>query len=183
MKKQKTEFTRMDAIRLVEYLEAANDKHELQVLVQAARAIRKRYMIEEPVKVAVSVALIQKVVGRHFQITVEQMKSESRIKEIRKARDVGYHVATLITLQSINGIGRMFNKDHTTVMHAMKKSKKLLAEDKDYAALIDDLVEKCWAAAIIEKREMERNVECLKQMQKMNSCPTKSSLMSVKQHS
>ena len=34
MKKQKTEFTRMDAIRLVEYLEAANDKHELQVLVQ-----------------------------------------------------------------------------------------------------------------------------------------------------
>ena len=77
MKKQKTEFTRMDALRLVEYLESANDKHELQVLVQAARAIRKRYMIEEPVKVSVSVALIQKVVGRHFQITVEQIDRKS----------------------------------------------------------------------------------------------------------
>ena len=181
MKKQKTEFTRMDALKLVDYLEAANDKHELQVLVQAARAIRKRYMIEEPEKVTVSVALIQKVVGRHFQITVEQMKSDSRIKEIRRARDVGYHVATLITLQSINGIGRMFNKDHTTVMHAMRKAKKEIVENKEYAALIDELVEKCWAAAIIEKQEMERNVECLKQMQ-TTTCPTKSSLMSAKQH-
>ena len=181
MKKKAKEFTRMDALRLVDYLEAANDKHELQVLVQAARAIRKRYMIEEPEKVTVSVALIQKVVGRHFQITVEQMKSDSRIKEIRRARDVGYHVATLITLQSINGIGRMFNKDHTTVMHAMRKAKKEIVENKEYAALIDDLVEKCWSAAIIEKREMERNVECLKQMQ-TTTCPTKSSLMSAKQH-
>ena len=181
MKKKAKEFTRMDALRLVEYLEAANDKHELQVLVQAARAIRKRYMIEEPEKVTVSVPLIQRVLAKHFRVTVEQMKSESRNDEIRKARDTAYHVATLITLQSTTGIGRMFNKDHSTVIHAMKKAKKEIVENKEYAALIDELVEKCWAAAIIEKQEMERNVECLKQMQ-TTTCPTKSSLMSAKQH-
>ena len=64
----------MDALKLVDYLEAANDKHELQVLVQAARAIRKRYMIEEPEKVTVSVPLIQRVLAKHFRVTVEQMK-------------------------------------------------------------------------------------------------------------
>lgn len=158
------EFTRMDAIALVDHLDAANKKHDLKILVAAARAIRKKYMIDEPVRIIVSMANIQRVVARHFGMTVEQLRSESRLERIRSARDAAYHVATIITTQSMAGIGRAFNKDHTTVLHAMKKSRKRIEEDKIYKDLIDELCEKCWVAATIERQSMERNAKWLQTM-------------------
>ena len=180
---KKTEFTRMDAMVLVELLDRAAKKHEMKCLFTAARAIRKKYDLSEKVRIIVSMAIIQKIVAHHYGVTVQQITSASRIEEFRRPRDVAYHVATLLTSNSVSGIGRSFNKNHSTVIHAMKKALERIKTDKIYEAQIEELCEKCITAATIERQRMERNVQCLiDQQPKPETCPTKNSLMSAKQH-
>ncbi len=93
--------------------------------------------IDPPKSAKPSVGLIQRICAKHYEIPLVRMLSHSRATEVVKPRQVAMFLAKEFTLQTLPEIGRRFEgKDHTTVLHAVRKIAKKQSEDKQLA---DDL--------------------------------------------
>ena len=70
----------------------------------------------------VTIDEIQRVVAEKFDIKVNDLKSKSRRRELVTPRQIAMYLARNLTNESLPQIGRKFgNKDHTTVIHSLKK--------------------------------------------------------------
>ena len=86
----------------------------------------------------VSVDEIQKHVSAHYNIRTTDMFSNRRAAMIARPRQIAMYLAKDLTSLSYPAIGRSFGgRDHTTVMHAVKKVEQLLAEDPVLSSDID----------------------------------------------
>ena len=73
---------------------------------------------------------IQKIVGDHFNIKLEDFKAKKRTKSIAFPRQVAMYLSRELTDFSLPKIGEEFGgRDHTTVIHAHEKISKLLVTD------------------------------------------------------
>jgi chromosomal replication initiator protein len=94
------------------------------VLHDLLRANDRRVTIEE----------IQKRVAAHFNVRLSDMYSERRARSVARPRQVAMYLAKQLTARSLPEIGRKFgNRDHTTVMHAVKKVEELRTKDAGFA--------------------------------------------------
>ena len=85
----------------------------------------------------VTIEDIQKRVAEHFNIRVADMHSARRARSIARPRQVAMYLAKQLTSRSLPEIGRKFGgRDHTTVMHAVRKVEELVTSD---AAFAEDL--------------------------------------------
>ncbi len=100
-------------------LESAQD-----VLHDLLRANDRRITIEE----------IQKCVAEHFNIRLADMHSARRSRAVARPRQVAMYLCKQLTARSLPEIGRKFGgRDHTTVMHAVRKVDELLESDSAMA--------------------------------------------------
>ncbi len=91
-----------------------------EVLHDLLRAHDRRVTIEE----------IQKRVAEHFNIRIADMHSARRSRAVARPRQVAMYLAKQLTTRSLPEIGRKFGgRDHTTVMHAVKKIDELRQSD------------------------------------------------------
>ncbi|MFW0776933.1 MAG: chromosomal replication initiator protein DnaA [Rickettsiales bacterium] len=82
----------------------------------------------------ISVEDIQKQVASHFNIKVSDMHSARRSRVVARPRQVAMYLSKKFTSKSLPEIGRKFGgKDHTTVMHAVKRVEELKSGDADFA--------------------------------------------------
>lgn len=73
---------------------------------------------------------IQRTVAEEFSITHNDMTSKRRARDIARPRQVAMYLCKKLTKRSLPDIGRRFGgRDHTTVMHAVKRIDQLRAED------------------------------------------------------
>lgn len=73
---------------------------------------------------------IQRAVAEEFSITHNDMTSKRRARDIARPRQVAMYLCKKLTKRSLPDIGRRFGgRDHTTVMHAVKRIDQLRAED------------------------------------------------------
>jgi chromosomal replication initiator protein len=73
---------------------------------------------------------IQRVVSRHYNVSRQEMVSNRRTRTIVKPRQIAMFLAKTMTPRSFPEIGRRFGgRDHTTVLHAVRKIENLLDED------------------------------------------------------
>lgn len=95
-----------------------------EVLHDLIRAHDRRVTIEE----------IQKKVAAHFNIRTSDMHSARRARSVARPRQVAMYLAKQLTSRSLPEIGRKFGgRDHTTVMHAVKKVDELRERDATFA--------------------------------------------------
>jgi chromosomal replication initiator protein len=95
-----------------------------EVLHDLLRANDRRVTIEE----------IQKRVAEHFNIRISDMHSARRARSVARPRQVAMYLAKQLTSRSLPEIGRKFGgRDHTTVMHAVKKVDELRDHDSTFA--------------------------------------------------
>ena len=95
-----------------------------EVLHDLLRAHERRVTIEE----------IQKRVAEHFNIRIADMHSARRSRAVARPRQVAMYLAKQLTTRSLPEIGRKFGgRDHTTVMHAVKKIDELRQGDAGFA--------------------------------------------------
>ena len=95
-----------------------------EVLHDLLRANDRRISIED----------IQKHVATHYNIKVSDMHSARRSRAVARPRQVAMYLAKKLTSKSLPEIGRKFGgKDHTTVMHAVKRVEELMAADSEMA--------------------------------------------------
>ena len=99
-----------------------------EVLQDLLRANDRRVTIEE----------IQKRVAEHFNIRLADMHSARRARAVARPRQVAMYLAKQLTSRSLPEIGRKFGgRDHTTVMHAVRKIEELRETDAAFAEDID----------------------------------------------
>ena len=98
------------------------------VLHDLLRASDRRVTIEE----------IQKRVAEHFNIRMADMHSARRSRAVARPRQVAMYLSKQLTSRSLPEIGRKFGgRDHTTVMHAVKKIEELRTADMNFAEDVD----------------------------------------------
>jgi chromosomal replication initiator protein len=82
----------------------------------------------------VTVEEIQKKVAMYFGITMQDIMSARRARNVARPRQVAMYLAKHYTVKSLAEIGQRFsNRDHTTVMHAVKKVEELKKTDAEIA--------------------------------------------------
>ncbi len=82
----------------------------------------------------ISIDDIQKQVAAHFNIRLADMHSARRARSIARPRQVAMYLAKQLTSRSLPEIGRKFGgRDHTTVMHAVRKVEELRDTDASFA--------------------------------------------------
>jgi len=94
-----------------------------EVLTDLLRSTERRITIDE----------IQKKVAEHFNIRVSDMHSARRARQVARPRQVAMYLAKQLTPRSLPEIGRKFGgRDHTTVIHAVRKIEELSAYDPTF---------------------------------------------------
>jgi len=85
----------------------------------------------------VTVEEIQRKVSEHYSIRLSDMIGPRRLRAIARPRQMAMYLAKQMTSRSLPEIGRRFGgRDHTTVMHGVRKIEELIASDSQIA---DDL--------------------------------------------
>lgn len=91
----------------------------------------------------VTVDEIQKTVADHYGLSKEDLLSERRTRAVARPRQAAMYLAKHLTVRSYPDIGRRFGgRDHTTVLHAVRRIEALRAEDPTLAADLDAITRK-----------------------------------------
>jgi chromosomal replication initiator protein len=83
---------------------------------------------------------IQRIVARHYNVSRSDLLSSRRTANVVRPRQIAMYLAKTLTLRSLPEIGRRFGgRDHTTVLHAVRKIEGLIGTDDALAAEIESL--------------------------------------------
>ncbi|QGM44213.1 chromosomal replication initiator protein DnaA [Methylocystis heyeri] len=105
-------------------------------LATAETAIRDLVRTQEPKRVKIDD--IQKLVASHYNITRADILSSRRTANVVRPRQIAMYLSKMLTLRSLPEIGRRFGgRDHTTVLHAVRKIEELAAKDQSLVEVID----------------------------------------------
>ena len=75
---------------------------------------------------------IQRKVCEYYRIKMSDLLSDRRIKTLARPRQIAVYLSKILTTRSLPEIGRKFGgRDHTTVLHAVRKIQELLTKDPE----------------------------------------------------
>ena len=88
----------------------------------------------------ITVDKIQNVVSNFFNIALSEMLSQRRSRPLARPRQIAMYLAKKMTTRSLPEIGRRFaNRDHTTVIHAVKTISRLSEQDDEMKKNINQI--------------------------------------------
>jgi chromosomal replication initiator protein len=97
-------------------------------LEMAEREVRDLIRPQEPKRIKIED--IQRVVARQYNVSRSDLLSSRRTANVVRPRQVAMYLAKTLTLRSLPEIGRRFGgRDHTTVLHAVRKIEALVSKD------------------------------------------------------
>lgn len=115
-----------------------NLTHKPDITVDEAQEILQDFF-PDIADAKVTIATIQEEVERYFKISHEDIVSSKRSKGITQPRHIAIYLCRMMTNDSLQIIGKKFGgRDHTTVMHSVKKIEK---EQQENRVLYDTLEE------------------------------------------
>jgi chromosomal replication initiator protein len=117
--------------RVVAYAQLTGDSIDLDFAVatlgDVLRGAQKRVTIDE----------IQKLVSAHFELKPLDLISARRARAVARPRQIAMYLAKRLTTRSLPEIGRKFGgRDHSTVIHAVRRIEELRDSDRDIDAAV-----------------------------------------------
>ena len=98
------------------------------------------YQITNPQAKIITVDKIQNTVSNFFNIQLTEMLSQRRSRPLARPRQIAMYLAKKMTTRSLPEIGRRFaNRDHTTVIHAVKTITRLSEKDDEMKRNVEQL--------------------------------------------
>lgn len=108
------------------------------ITLAMTRDVLKDILVEKNREVTIED--IQKTVSSHYNIKISDLKSPKRLKALVLPRQIAMYLARQLTSSSYPEIGDKFGgKDHSTIIHAMKKIEKQLVDDFQLRSIINTL--------------------------------------------
>lgn len=112
-----------------------------EINLEMSKDILKNILTENNSEITIE--KIQKTVADHFQIKVSELKSPKRLKNLVFPRQISMYICRKLTNMSYPEIGAKYGgKDHSTIIHAIKKIEKKLQEDIYTRNLVENLMDK-----------------------------------------
>ncbi|GGJ64738.1 chromosomal replication initiator protein [Anoxybacillus voinovskiensis] len=125
-------------IRVVAYSSLINKEINADLAAEALKDI-----IPSAKPKVITIQDIQRVVGEHFNLKMEDFKAKKRTKSVAFPRQIAMYLSRELTDCSLPKIGEEFGgRDHTTVIHAHEKITKLLQTDSQLQKHIKEIQEK-----------------------------------------
>ena len=94
-------------------------------------------------KKSINVEYIQSIVAGYFNLNLQEMLSSRRSRSLARPRQIAMYLSKLHTPNSLPDIGRKFsNRDHTTVIHAVKKIDDLIKKDNEIRQSVEEIKKK-----------------------------------------
>ncbi len=101
-----------------------------ELLSDILRESEKRVEIDEVIR----------TVSEYFGIRASDLTGPKRTQNIARSRQVAVYLVKSLTVKSLSEIGRRFgNRDHSTVLHSVRRVEKMMAEDNRFANDIEML--------------------------------------------
>ena len=82
---------------------------------------------------------VQRVVADEFDISKIDLESDRRLDEYVLPRHIAIYLCKTLTLKSLPEIGRKFHRDHTTILHAIRKITKQIRVNSFICQTVHDL--------------------------------------------
>jgi chromosomal replication initiator protein len=89
----------------------------------------------------ITIEHIQRKVSEFFGLKLTDMRARRRTKAVAFPRQIAMYFARQLTHASLMEVGRAFDKDHTTVLHAVTKVETLIRQDAKFKKTVDTLAE------------------------------------------
>ena len=106
--------------------------------LEMAKNILKDIIVEQNKEITIE--NIQKFIANYYQIKVLDLKSPKRLKNLVLPRQIAMYICRKLTSSSYPEIGAKFGgKDHSTVIHAIKKIEKNMADDVQLKSTVEKL--------------------------------------------
>lgn len=122
-------------IRIVAYSSLINQDMNADLAAEALKDI-----IPSSKPKTITIHDIQKIVGEHYQVRLEDFSAKKRTKSIAYPRQIAMYLSREMTDFSLPKIGQEFGgRDHTTVIHAHDKISKLLQKDNELKTNIENI--------------------------------------------
>jgi hypothetical protein len=110
------------------------------------------HIIEEIGDTGISIPEIQRAVAKDYNIQLAYMLSHRHQAVIVRPRQVAMYLSDEMTTATLPMIGRKFGRDHTTIMHGVRKIRRLCTEDAVLCARIESI------KTLITERHNERHL-------------------------
>ncbi|GAA0672838.1 chromosomal replication initiator protein DnaA [Sphingomonas insulae] len=121
--------------RVVAYAQLTGDSIDMDFAIatlgDVLRGAQRRVTIDE----------IQKLVSQHFELKPLDLVSARRSRAVARPRQIAMYLAKRLTTRSLPEIGRKFGgRDHSTVIHAVRKIEELRDQDRDIDSAVRTLM-------------------------------------------
>ncbi|WP_455257401.1 chromosomal replication initiator protein DnaA [Peptoniphilus asaccharolyticus] len=111
------------------------------VITEQTAAIVLKDIYNTKKEKVIDVNLIKEFVGKHYHVTIDELNSKKRTKNIAYPRQIAMFITRELTELSLPKIGEEFGgRDHTTVIHAYNKIEKDMEQDTSFKIRINNLI-------------------------------------------
>ena len=125
--------------RVMAYSSLTNNKN---ITVDLAAEALKDIISSNQTK-AITIDLIQDVVANYYNLSIQELKSQRRTRNVAYPRQIAMYLSRKLTDMSLPKIGDEFGgRDHTTVIHAYEKISAALKTDDTLASAIKIITKK-----------------------------------------
>jgi chromosomal replication initiator protein len=107
--------------------------------IQLAREVLKNIIKSK--EALISIENIQKIVAGFFNLKISDLKTKRKYKGYVLPRQIGMYLSRKLTDSSLLEIGEKFGgKDHSTVLHSIKKVEEKMAKENSFRETVDHLL-------------------------------------------
>ena len=89
-----------------------------------------------------SAEIIRNFIARQFKLSVQDLQSRSRKKTVTFPRQVSMYLARKYTDEGLAEIGKVFNRDHSTVLHSVRKITDAISRNGSVRGQVELLAKK-----------------------------------------
>lgn len=114
--------------------------HGVVPTIPIAREVLADIISIEEKRMLINTHTIKKCVAKHFKIDISDFNSKRKTHSIAWPRQIAMFLSTELTDMSLPEIGREFERDHSTVVHAREKIKEEIEKDPFFAAQLNQII-------------------------------------------
>ena len=122
-------------IRLIAYASLTGSFISLSLAQDVLRNILHRD--EQPV----TIDMIQKFIANYYRLKLADLKGRNSSKAIARPRQIAMFLCRTLTDASLPQIGKSFGRDHSTVVHSIRKVEGQCKTDREFHNLVNSFIE------------------------------------------
>ncbi len=128
-------------IRVVAYSSLTGRRLTSELASDVLDHLYPRSAMESSIKPTLTLPTIHTTICAHFNLELDELLSHNRQARVAQPRQVAMYLARELTSHSLPDIGRYFGgRDHTTILHAWRKTKQRLQNEPEFKVAVDKLL-------------------------------------------